>query len=490
MKQGSVTIFFSLLLLLLCSLFFSMVETLRIFEMRLESKSVTRTVTANAFSEYQPYLWENYGILALDAGYGGPDMDIAHVEKRLSDFAWANCSDSKETGGVYLFEIAPEENSVLEYGLLTDASGAGLIQQGAAYARYQVAQGLWENMSDEMQHIQWTEDAPDVEELVENAQKGIEEMAEETEQAQPTDGTEKVPEMEAVPVSEDPLELFWQIKEQGILGLVIGERNISTKTVHIAEPMASRDLWQGTTKSVEPDEMDCLWFDWYVMQQFGHFGSEEKQNCALDYEVEYLIAQKNSDRENLEQVVMRLLAIREVQNLAVILSNPHMMQQSYEIAVAIAGLLANPPLIQMIQVAVVAVWALVESVLDVRILLDGKNVPVMKTEAQWQSRLGHLMDALGNNAESSAEEGLGYEQYLLALVALQSQKKLACGCMDLMEASMHQEEEYAYVRMDNMICTMKILSVYQGEGMFDGFLPMEKLWLPLYQSKCIETISY
>ena len=55
---------------------------------------------------------------------------------------------------------------------------------------------------------------------------------------------------------------------------------------------------------------------------------------------------------------------------------------------------------------------------------------------------------------------------------------------------MHQQEEYAYVRMDNMIYTMKILSVYQGEGMFEGFLPMEKLWLPLYQSKCIETISY
>ena len=187
---------------------------------------------------------------------------------------------------------------------------------------------------------------------------------------------------------------------------------------------------------------------------------------------------------------MRLLAVREVQNLAVILSSPHMVQQSYEIAVAIAGLLANPPLIQIVQAAVVAVWALVESVLDVRILLDGKNVPVIKTEAQWQSRLGHLMDALGEAADASVQEGLGYEQYLLALVVLQSQKKLAYGCMDLMEASMHQQEEYAYVRMDNMICTMKILSVYQGEGMFDGFLPMEKLWLPLYQSKCIETISY
>ena len=57
-------------------------------------------------------------------------------------------------------------------------------------------------------------------------------------------------------------------------------------------------------------------------------------------------------------------------------------------------------------------------------------MPVIKTEAQWQSRLGHLMDALGEAADASVQEGLGYEQYLLALVVLQSQKKLAYGCMD------------------------------------------------------------
>lgn len=82
MRQGSLTIFFSMILLSLFSLFFSMVETLRIYEMRLESRSVTKIAIANAFSEYQPYLWKTYGILALDVGYG-TEVLIWHISKSV-----------------------------------------------------------------------------------------------------------------------------------------------------------------------------------------------------------------------------------------------------------------------------------------------------------------------------------------------------------------------------------------------------------------------
>ena len=36
-QQGSITVFFGMVLIVLCSLFFSMVETVRIYEMKLES---------------------------------------------------------------------------------------------------------------------------------------------------------------------------------------------------------------------------------------------------------------------------------------------------------------------------------------------------------------------------------------------------------------------------------------------------------------------
>ena len=130
MRQGSLTIFFSMILLSLFSLFLSMVETLRIYEMRLESRSVTKIAIANAFSEYQPYLWKTYGILALDVGYGTEDFDLAHIEKRLSDFAWENCLGSEKEHGLELFSIEPEQAEVTAYGLLTDDEGAALICQG------------------------------------------------------------------------------------------------------------------------------------------------------------------------------------------------------------------------------------------------------------------------------------------------------------------------------------------------------------------------
>ena len=51
-RQGSITVFFGMVLIVLCSLFFSMVETVRIYEMKLESRVITREVLASAFSEY------------------------------------------------------------------------------------------------------------------------------------------------------------------------------------------------------------------------------------------------------------------------------------------------------------------------------------------------------------------------------------------------------------------------------------------------------
>lgn len=164
--------------------------------------------------------------------------------------------------------------------------------------------------------------------------------------------------------------------------------------------------------------------------------------------------------------------MREVQNAEVILTDPTMMGQAYEIALALAWASVNPALVQVVQVAVVAVWALVESILDLRALLDGKKIPMLKTRAQWKSQLGALQTALDGGKDTSVQKGIGYQEYLFALLALLPQKKLAYGCMDLMEASMQQQEDYAYVKMDHMVYTMDISCSFTGQGLFDAFLPM------------------
>ena len=91
------------------------------------------------------------------------------------------------------------------------------------------------------------------------------------------------------------------------------------------------------------------------------------------------------------------------------------MGQAYEIALALAGASVNPALVQ---VAVVAVWALVESILDLRALLDGKKIPMLKARAQWKSQLGALQTALDGGEDTSVQKGIGYQEYLFARASL------------------------------------------------------------------------
>ena len=59
--------------------------------------------------------------------------------------------------------------------------------------------------------------------------------------------------------------------------------------------------------------------------------------------------------------------------------------------------------------------AYAESVSDVRILLDGGHVSLIKTEAQWRTSLEHIGDCLNVSADETSREGLGYESYLQIL---------------------------------------------------------------------------
>ena len=62
-NKGSIAIFMALILLVLTNLFFSMVEAVRIYEYHMEARVLASKLCADAFSEYEPYMWQDYGIL-------------------------------------------------------------------------------------------------------------------------------------------------------------------------------------------------------------------------------------------------------------------------------------------------------------------------------------------------------------------------------------------------------------------------------------------
>ena len=497
-RQGSITVFFGMVLIVLCSLFFSMVETVRIYEMKLESRVITREALASAFSEYQPYLWDTYGILALDCGYGTCVTDASLLEQRIGDFAWDSCrlGEESEGKGSQFFQIEPYGCELLSYGCLSDQDGAELVRQGAMVARQQMTEEALTQWGSQYESLVVEEgNLPDVDACVQKAEEAMQNVAEEAETVASGE------EMSVEQMSEEqmrlddanhPLVIFREIKKQGFLGMVIGEHPVSDKTVSMVDRVSNRTRMEGTANnSEEIHAVDRLCYDWYLLHQFASFTNQPQTERALSYEVEYIIAGKDNDRDNLERVVVRMLGMRELQNCLTILKNPQMLQQTHQTALAIAGATANPVVIQAVQVAVVAIWALVESVLDLRTLLDGGKIPVLKSQEQWTSQLASLGQYLSHqNQANDEEQGLSYEHYLAAMVVLLPQKQITLRSMDLMEASLVAQEIYTNARMDAMVYQANVCCSYAASPMFGSYLGEVKSLPMLYQASCEEAMHY
>lgn len=313
-------------------------------------------------------------------------------------------------------------------------------------------------------------------EAMENAKKEGQETVQEGKESEPEKKEEKI-------AYENPFSVFQLIKESGWLGLVTLEGGVSEKSISVEDSVSHRNLntGEGVSKEKQGKEntMDMLWYSWYLLHNFGSY-AEKKEGRVLDYEMEYLVAGKNSDRENLESVLKKLIVLREGQNLMTILSNPDMLQKARSLSLTMAGASANPAVVQAVQTAVVAVWALVESILDIRTLLQGGNISVVKSRQEWVSDLYALGNYLAPSCRATEKEtGVSYQHYLVVFLLLQEEKALGLRPLDLIEKQLRQQEESRSVCMDNLLCAIRVEASYQGKPLFLGYVtsvPHKKDW--------------
>ena len=161
---------------------------------------------------------------------------------------------------------------------------------------------------------------------------------------------------------------------------------------------------------------------------------------VLDYEVEYLICGKASDRENLMGVIHRLLAVRSGLNLIHILSNQNKREQATKLASAITGVASITPLVLVTTFFVMSVWALGEALMDVRALLAGKKVVLLKKEEDWNLSLEKLI-SLGKNKEledGEKDRGFSYLSWLKILLFATPAVRQDYRIMDVIELNLAQ----------------------------------------------------
>ena len=463
-KKGSITIFGLWVMILVAEFLLMLLDAARYWELKRVAELQSRTAIEAVFANYCKPLWMEYHLLAAKQ----EDMET------LLKY-YGNPNDVLEAEEVSFLKYVLSDVSIQSYTVITDNDGVIFVKSVADYMKnnllYETAKliyGQYEALS------QITNSGSEAFGDIDEAIEGLEELAKE-EKDSTSRGLSSKP--RKISSKEDnPLTQVKKLEDVGVLELVIeDEDTISSKKCDLTDAVSNRNREEGIASADEQmDWIDRILLQQYLVTYFSSYGNE-KESHALSYELEYLIAKKDSDVENLKNIVRQLLFVRQAANMVYLLSDTAKMQEIQLLASAIGGASMNPALGEVVKVALITAWAFGESVLDVRALMQGKRVALLKSKELWTlelSEIGTLLDGYTMAKESPV--GLSYKDYLGIFLLGVSPSKLAMRAMDMQEKTINTVEGYEALRFDHLICEASVEFTYSYENVFDIFHFLER----------------
>ena len=247
-------------------------------------------------------------------------------------------------------------------------------------------------------------------------------------------------------VTDSVLDRLEELLEGDLLQLVLPEGvKASGKRAGAEDILADLRKGKAEEEAESNGSAEQLLVNEYILLYFDSFlkaceGREALTDQTLDYEQEYLLCGKRSDRENLAQTAEKLLMIRAAMNLLYLLSAPDKKAQADSLAAAVSG--GNAAVGLIIGFLVLSLWALGEAVWDVRGLLDGGRTEFWKTDRTWHLSLEGLlaMEFLEGRTDMEAS-GSGYEDYIRLLLFLEDKTERNYRMMDVIQWNVRKKQK-------------------------------------------------
>lgn len=188
-------------------------------------------------------------------------------------------------------------------------------------------------------------------------------------------------------------------------------------------------------EEIKKNAKETFLVDEYIIRYFqNHRRGSEMRNTFFQNEVEYILKGSFDDRKNYNGVRTDLFIVRNVLNLVHIYSDPEkhakVKATAAELSLGAAEPVAEP--------VVAEAWAAAESENDLRLLEDGKPVPLVKARNNWAVPISKTLEYLWKEGytEPLNLSGNTYDDYLRILLYLENREKKLLRCMDLIQLNM------------------------------------------------------
>ena len=445
--KGSITIYLAMIFSVMIALIFTLVQDVRSQAARMSLECALDLSLYSVFAEYHKELLEQYDLFFIDSGYGGVP-NVEQVGHHLKGYMDDNFTFELDQNGILLrdfLKMDTEQVKICGYTRATDENGLVFKRQAIAYMKDLMGLSAIQNWQETMRVVD------------ENSLLTRDITAERNAIQQEIDSIvippEKISENEyrEVPL-ENPADRVNATRAAGILHLVIEDVGSLSKEGIDLSSYASHREWKqgyGLLNRDKPSIADDLLYQEYILSKCSNY-TNQMEKAKLKYQVEYILAGKDNDMDNLKWVVNRLLLLREVANVTYIYTDSTKVNQARLLALGLAAVMRNPDLVEPVKNSILFAWAYAESVYDVKQLLEGKKVPLMKTSQSWHYSLmgmlnyeaglgdaangmpaGETVDGTALASQSGLE--LSYTDYLRILLNTTSEKHSVSRMMDVVE---------------------------------------------------------
>ena len=454
LKKGSVTVYLSLTMLLLMSLIAAALYSARQAACRAALASGTEQGLYSLFAQYDRDLFERFGLLMIDGGYGTAQLRLGTLLRETEeDISRVIVPSSGTADGRNILGMQIEGRAVEGYRLATDLGGAPFRRQICKLSLGKTG----------MEDIRRTDARLSGEK--ETAGQLMEMRNSYSEADAPVLYPEEYPDDEAtyeVEVPEgfvNPLDQIDLLRGQALAALVLPEYTpVSGAALSPAELVSGRSLnrGMGIPDTAAGETGDRFFLLSYLLDEFSCFTSERK-GTGLQYQVEYAVGRQSSDEANMQYVLDKLMTIREAANMVYLMSSESRREEAAGMAALISAVMLRPDLQPTVSYLLMAAWAYGESLEDLRVLTGGGRVPLQKDDGTWQLPLYALPWAgTYRGYGTGSSEGLDYTEYLGILLMDRSEQDLTASLMDLVEYVMREERSREHFRLDLCIEAVRL----------------------------------
>jgi hypothetical protein len=144
-EKASITVYLSLILMMLLSLIFTIIEGARVSSAGIFAERALSTATDSVLAEYYGPLWEEYHLLGYDAGEGNTQKKADRLEEALSDYMsytlnpGKNLAEDKVEGAFNLMGLSLDSAEIEEQVRLVDYEGELFRNEAVEYMKYDTA---------------------------------------------------------------------------------------------------------------------------------------------------------------------------------------------------------------------------------------------------------------------------------------------------------------------------------------------------------------